>query len=416
MNILLINPNRYHYPPVIPVGLEYLYGHIEKSGHKPYILDLCFSEDPEKDIINKVREVNPDIAGFSIRQIDTVLYQNNEFFIDEIKEYVSLCRNMKLKVVLGGSGFSIMPQQIMNYTGADFGIYGPGELGLIQLLNDLEHKMIDGTLINGYDTFSGDQYEFIRGKAFDYSAYIDRQGIVGFRTQIGCTSACFFCTEGRTRVIYHNPVSVGKEIAKLKAEEYSRFHLCDSEFNLNLEHCIKVCKAIIKYTGKIDWTLYMKPEPFNDYLFRWLKESGATLITLSIDTKTSGRKSFPRLAEFFKLADTNKIKVAIDLSVGYPYEVLEQTEEMIAFLDRQPVETIGINSYYRIYPGTPIHRKILKDKSLSKYMVNTAPDNNYLHPVFFRYFSVTQLQELTRGRPKFRIEGFDKNTNYQRVK
>lgn len=396
--------------------MEYLYGHLEKSNHKPYILDLCFSEDPEKDIVNKVRKVNPDMAGFSIRQIDTVLYQNNEFFIDEIKEYVSLCRKMKLKVVLGGSGFSIMPEQIMNYTMADFGIYGPGELGLVKLLDDLEHKMTGGTLINGYDTFPKDHYEFIRSKAFDYSAYIDRQGIVGFRTQIGCTSSCFFCTEGETPVVYHDPASVGKEIAKLKDEGYSRFHLCDSEFNLNLEHCINVCKAIIEYAGRIDWTLYMKPEPFNDDLFRWLKDSGATLITLSIDTKTSGKKSFPRLAEFFRLADSNKIKVAIDLSVGYPYEVLEQTEEMIAFLDSQPVKTIGVNSYYRIYPGTPIHRKIRKDKSLNRYMISSTTGTDYLHPVFFSYFSVNQLQELTRGRSKFRIEGFDKNTNYQRVK
>ncbi len=416
MKILLLNPNRYHYPPVIPVGLEYLYGHLVKSGHEPYVLDLCFSGNPEQDIINKVRDVKPDIIGISIRQIDTVLFQNNEFFIDEIKEYVSLSGKMKLKVVLGGSGFSIMPEEIMNYTMADFGIYGPGELALIELLNDLENKKNEEKLINGYDFFPSGHFNFIRSKSFDYSAYIDRQGIVGFRTQIGCTGNCFFCTEGGITVIYHNPSLVGKEIGKIKNEGFTHFHLCDSEFNLNVDHCIDVCKAIIKYAGPISWTLYMKPEPFSDDLFKWLRKSGATLITLSIDTKTSGHKSFHRLKEFFKLADNEKIKIAVDLSVGYPYEKQEQTEVMIDFLDSQPVETIGINSYYRVYPRTPLYRKISRDKTLKKYLIAGKPDIDYLQPVFFSYFSVSQLQEFTRGRSKFRIEGFDKNTNYQRVK
>ena len=92
---------------------------------------------------------------------------------------------------------------------------------------------------------------------------------------------------------------------------YPYYHLCDSEFNLNLDHCINVCKALIKYADKISWTLYMKPEPFSSALFKWLKESGATLITLSIDTKTSGPESFPQLAEFFRLADKEKIRQTV---------------------------------------------------------------------------------------------------------
>ena len=416
MKILLINPNRYHYPPVIPLGLEYLKGHLEKSRHVPYILDLCFSANTEQDIVNKVREVEPDIAGFTIRQIDTVLFRNNEFFIDEIKQYAGLCRKMKLKVVLGGSGFSIMPEEIMKYTSADYGIYGPGELALIDLLDRLEDRKAGSKIINGFDFFHADHFEFIRSKAPDYSAYIDMQGIIGFRTQIGCTGNCFFCTEGKTPVIYHNPSAVGKEIGKLTNEGYSHFHLCDSEFNLNIDHCLEVCRAIVKYAGRIDWTLYMKPEPYNAELFKWLNESGATLITLSVDTKTSGNKSFTRLKEFIRLAGNEKIKIAVDLSVGYPYEEQEKTELMIDFLDSQPVETIGVNSYYRVYPRTQLYRKISKDKALSRYLITGKSPVDYIQPVFFSYYSVNRLQEFIRGRTKFRIEGFDKNTNYQRVK
>ena len=415
MKVLLINANRYNFPPVIPAGLEYLYGHIQKSNHEAFVLDLCFSSDPLQELENKINEIKPDIAGISIRHIDTVLYQNNEFFIYEVKEYVEICKKMNLKVILGGAGYSIMPAEILDFTGADYGVCGPGELALVRLLDDIEKGRSIPQISNGFSFFTGNKYEFVRSKVIDYSDYIDNDGIVGFRTQTGCTDNCFFCTEGKTQIIYNTPESVGQEISELKQNGYSHFHLCDSEFNLNTDHCINVCKAIIECAGPVNWTLYMKPEPFSADMFRWLKKSGATLITLSIDTKTSGAKSFKRLSEFFRLSVKEKIKIAIDLSIGYPYEEIQQTKKMIDYLSEQPVETVGINSYYRVYPGTPLFNIIIKDRSLEKYLINWNPNTNYLFPVFYNLFSVKQVRDLIGNNPKFRIEGFDKNTNYQRV-
>jgi radical SAM superfamily enzyme YgiQ (UPF0313 family) len=415
MRILLINANRYHYPPVIPAGLEYLYGHLQKSTHDAFVLDLCFSENPLQELSDKINEIKPDITGISIRHIDTVLYQFNEFFLYEIKEYVEICKKMKLEVILGGVGYSIMPAEILNYTGADYGICGPGELALIQLLDDLEKGRSVPAITDGFSFFTDKKYDFTRTRVVDYSEYIKKDGIVGFRTQTGCTGDCFFCTEGKTKIIYSTPESVGREIREMKKRGYSHFHLCDSEFNLNLDHCLNICKAIVEYAGPVNWTLYMKPEPFSADLFRWLKISGATLITLSIDTKSSGAESFKRLAEFFTLADKEKIKIAVDLSVGHPYEKIQQTKLMIDFLSEQPVETVGVNSFYRVYPGTPLHNLISNDENLTKYLVNWKPDTNYLFPVFYNLFSVKQVKKLIGDNPKFRIEGFDKNTNYQRV-
>ncbi|UCH15178.1 MAG: cobalamin-dependent protein [Bacteroidales bacterium] len=415
MKILLINANRYNFPPVIPAGLEYLYGHLEKSRHKAFILDLCFSGNPLQELKDKINEIKPDIAGISIRHIDTVLYQNNEFFIYEVKEFVEICKNLNLKVILGGAGYSIMPEEILNYTGADYGVCGPGELALERLLDQLEGGEIVPQITNGFSFFTGNRYEFLRSKVIDYSEYIDNDGIVGFRTQTGCTDNCFFCTEGKKQIIYNTPESVGREISELKQGGYSHFHLCDSEFNLNTDHCINVCKAIIEYAGPVNWTLYMKPEPFSADMFMWLEKSGATLITLSIDTKTSGVKSFKRLAEFFRLANKEEIKIAVDLSIGYPYEELQQTKAMIDFLSGQPAETVGVNSIYRVYPGTPLYNIIIKDQNLEKYLINRRPGINYLFPVFYSLFSLKQVRELIGNNPKFRIEGFDRNTNYQRV-
>ena len=43
MKILLINPNKYLNPPVMPLGLEYLAGAVIEAGHDVDLLDLCFT-------------------------------------------------------------------------------------------------------------------------------------------------------------------------------------------------------------------------------------------------------------------------------------------------------------------------------------------------------------------------------------
>ena len=50
MKVLLINPNRYKFPPAPPIGLEYLAACLEQKGHTAEILDLCFSENIYEEI------------------------------------------------------------------------------------------------------------------------------------------------------------------------------------------------------------------------------------------------------------------------------------------------------------------------------------------------------------------------------
>ncbi len=412
MKILFINSNRYQHPPVIPIAIEYLAGALSKTNHSYAILDLCFADDPIAEIRNSINIHNPDVIGITIRQVDTVLYQNNEFFLPEIKEYITICKENDRIVILGGVGFSIMPEKILDYTDANYGIEGPGELALIDVLNKLENNEDIQRVVNGYSYFNKPNFKFDRELLFNYKKYIENDGIVGFRTQIGCNEKCIFCTEGNKNIIYHKPESVAKEIMDFKNKGFTKFHLCDSEFNINLKHCISICKAIYKYAGLTDWVLYMKLEPFSDELFYWLKKSGADLITLSLNTKDVNYK---KLEEFCHLASLNNIKIAVDLSTGFPNEDINSLLKMIDALDPLNVSTVGVNSFYRIYPGTPLFEQIEKNGSMNKYLINWKPGVDYISPVFYNYFNEEMLKKAIGNKKKFRIEGFEKATNYQRV-
>ncbi len=412
MNILLINPNRYRHPPVIPVGIEYLLGTLASSAHRGSALDLCFSDDPEHDLRSALDSLQPDIAGISIRQVDTALYPDNHFFLPEIGRYVEVCHEKGLRVVLGGSGFSIMPREILRYTGADYGISGPGEFALIKLLDQLsgDPAAVDA-LHESRERRLGEKRELV----FDYGRYFADDGIAGFRTQVGCTQTCFFCVESARPAVFRNPESVVEELKAIKDKGYHRFHLCDSEFNQHLPHCLEVCKAIRGGPGAIDWTLYLKPEPFSREFFELLAGSGATAITVSIDTSPHKPHDFTRYAALFRYAADRSIKVMIDLSVGYPGEKRETTQRMLDFLDNQPIVSAGVNAFYRIYPGTPLYRMIDADPSLHSGLIDFSPGSDFVAPVFYHRFEIDELREMIGGREKLRLEGFDTATNYQRV-
>ena len=159
----------------------------------------------------------------------------------------------------------------------------------------------------------------------------------------------------------------------------------------------------------------MKPEPFSEDLFGWLEKSGARILTLSIHTQYCSIHSQKLIADFLKLANRFNIKVAIDLSTGFPFEEFNNACKMIDFLDKQPVETVGVNSFYRVYPDTPLYKMIKENTNLKKHLINSFADETYLRPAFFNWFDLSLLKQLTKGRKKFRIEGFERATNYQRI-
>ncbi|MHA1256520.1 MAG: hypothetical protein ACTSPS_13065, partial [Promethearchaeota archaeon] len=93
--ILLINPNTMKSPPVIPLGLEVLATALEKHNHNVDILDLCFISSPIRELERIVYKETYDIVGFTIRNIDSCYYFNNEFYIPEFKKLIDFVKKQE---------------------------------------------------------------------------------------------------------------------------------------------------------------------------------------------------------------------------------------------------------------------------------------------------------------------------------
>lgn len=261
LNILLVNPNRFQSPPVIPIGLEYLVTALEKHNHNAEILDLCFSDTPEKDLDKILNEKSFDLVGLTIRNIDSAIYFNNEFFLTNFKPLVQCVKEQNIPVVLGGSGFSAMPKEILDYLKANYGIIGPGEIIFQKFLELWQSKNIKQKIFNGWEVGVDKDLINLRGNKVDYPRYLKEEGIVGFETHVGCNNQCPYYIEANTRVHFRDISNIIIELAHLIKQGYNHFHTCDTEFNTNLKFSIDFCLALMKRNLDLKWALYMKPNP-----------------------------------------------------------------------------------------------------------------------------------------------------------
>src|SRR5689334_482149 len=127
MKVLVISANRERDAyPVFPIGRACLAGPLLKAGHSLSVLDLCFQVDPQVALVATLAEQGPEVVVISLRNLDNVTWPGSRSYLDGLRSIVSLCKGRAITIV-GGSGFSLMPVQILEAVGADYGVAGEGE-------------------------------------------------------------------------------------------------------------------------------------------------------------------------------------------------------------------------------------------------------------------------------------------------
>jgi anaerobic magnesium-protoporphyrin IX monomethyl ester cyclase len=414
MKVLLINPNRYQSPPVPPIGLEHIAAYLRTGGHEVAVLDLCFCEAPFEELDRTISGFKPDIAGITVRNVDSVLYQTNEFFLDGIREMVAYIRdNYALKVVIGGTGVSANPEAVRAYLGAEYAIAGPGEEAVNDLLRQIGSGGNPGAI--QHRKYRYDLSCPRDAAKIDYRRYYERGGTAGFETHKGCGSSCVYCLEANTPVSYKAIEEVITEIRWFVEAGHRRFHLCDAEFNEDVDYCTDFCEALRREGLDIDWAVYMKPANFKKRLFPLMRDCGVSLVTLTVDSWKKCPLYYADIEKIVFAARSSRLKVAVDFLAGFPYETEDTLVFYLDLFRRLQPDSVGINTYIRLYRFLQITNIIMRDEALKKYLIGHVEDKTLLKPVFYNQVSVERLRELINGDDLFRIEGIEKGVNYQRL-
>lgn len=373
---LLVNTNVL-WPPVSPVGLEYVGEALVAAGVPAAVLDLAFEPVWRAALARELRHTEPLAVGLSVRNTDDCCYATRKSFLPWIREVVSEVRQLTdAPVVLGGVGFSVMPETVLRLTGAEAGIAGDGERAISDLAKCLAKgadfsrlpNLVcwrDGTVVANRRRHEDlKELPLPRRRLFDNARYERSGAMVGVETKRGCRRRCVFCADpvakGR-RVRLRPPQIVVEELRDLLAQGVSHFHLCDSEFNQPISHAKAVCQAIIEsgLSDQLSWYCYCSPTPFDRELARLMKRSGCAGINFGIDSLNDAQLA--RLGRSHRTADVGRLAALLkreaidyifDFLVGGPGETEKTVAATIDTARRLEVPLAGISAGLRVYPGT----------------------------------------------------------------
>ena len=135
--VLLISANPETFPaPTYPLAVALLAGALEAAGHAVRQYDILVHGRERLAAI--LDEYEPDLVGVSIRNIDNVDAVATRCYLHEYQDLLGeVRRHTSAPVVVGGSGFSLLPEQLLDALHADMGVLGPGEEFLVQLAERL---------------------------------------------------------------------------------------------------------------------------------------------------------------------------------------------------------------------------------------------------------------------------------------
>jgi len=431
--ILLINTNRMK-PAIAPLGLDYIGEPLTRKGYVVDLLDLCFSEDYRKTIDDYFSKESVFSIGITIRNTDDCYLLSQDFFLPEIKEIINYFKTKTdVPIILGGVGFSIMPETILKYCELELGIRGDGEEVLPLLLDriserkdyrdlpGLVYKDCGGFVSNPPEYFDLNKLSLRRRNLVDNRRYFNEGGQGNIETKRGCNQGCIYCADpvakGR-KIRLMNPKEVVNELEVLLEEGVNYFHFCDSEFNLPEEHAKAVCQEIISrgIGGEIDWYAYCSPSPFSNELVRLMKLAGCRGVDFGVDNgnedilKNLGRDfGKDEIKNTAGLCHRYGITFMFDLLLGGPGETPETVRETIDLMRETEPDRAGVMVGVRIYAGTELGNMVLKEGPMEEnrnLQGKVRGNNDFFEPVFYVSGKVGEdvhsyIAELIGGDERF---------------
>ena len=433
VRVLLISPNTEMLPdPVFPLGLAYVSAALEANQHEHRVLDLCFVDDYAQALEQAVAEFAPEAIGISLRNVDNVAYPNSCSYLPFYRQIIIHLRKLSTApIILGGSGFSLMPRLLLDYLQADYGVCGEGEQTFPSLLNCLPQGLPPGGIPGVIDRASlapgllsapvlpAREMIMPCRNGFANGQYLRFGGMGSIQTKRGCSFSCIYCTypliEGR-EVRLRRPGDVVEEIEQLCGLGIDSFFVVDNVFNFPPHHAKSICQEIIRRGLKVRWSCYLHPQFVTESLLSRMKEAGCSSVEFGVDAGADAH--LKRLGKSFSAAEIRRaselchrvgLPFCHSLIFGGPGEdrgTVKATLNLMAEVSPTAViAMIGI----RLFPGTRLAEVAATSDCISK-------DATMLEPTFFlaetvRPYILDLLREHAAHQRHWILPGSNVNIN-----
>jgi radical SAM superfamily enzyme YgiQ (UPF0313 family) len=392
MRIAFVSGNREKLPDaVVPLGLLYLAAATPEE-HERTLIDLCFEPAPEQALRERLQGFRPELIALGLRNI-----QNNDYsgLRDNIAYYRGLVAAAReaseAPIVVGGSGFSVMPEALMHELRPDFGIAGEGEQAFPKLVEALAggpaqlgaigslHRFEDGGLV------SNPPAGFLDLRTLPYPdralvdpRYYERYGVESVQTKRGCPLRCEYCTypiiEGRVGRA-RPPAAVVDEMFRVLGQrpKTRHFFIVDSVFNLPRTHAKDVCRELIAREWRLPWTCYANPLGFDREMAALARAAGCAGMEIGSDSGVDHvlarlRKGFTtaQIRALHELCEANGIPDCHTFILGTQGETFDDVRRTLDFVvDLDPFSAIlmmWVDDYEALDPSLRAERIKLREQ------------------------------------------------------
>ena len=399
---------------IFPLGLMYLASVLDVH-HEVKILDLnLWERDRATEMLsNQIKAYMPDIAGLSIRNIDTTQRADRFYYFKTVRPTARLIKDTKpdTTIMFGGPGFSAFAHAIMERVPeCDFGVFLEGEESTPELLDNLHApETVRGIYFrrNGAIVFTGERTppDFSSlpmprrdGDIIDIKLYDDPDGSnIGVQSKRGCVLNCAYCNypflTGRKLRLGSPGIVVG-EIEYLVSLGIKKFSFVDNIFNVPKWHAKQICEEIIKRRLDVEWSAWFEIKNATKELLLLAREAGCKHFGFSPDAASNKglsmlKKGFIEddIIKNLKLVRRHKVRAGYNFFI-LPGMSFKDIIKLFILFFLIPIMLRGRGRVFglgwiRVEPHTEIHRMAIEEGILKEDTELLPNDENDLKKLFY---------------------------------
>lgn len=393
--IILIRPNFKRYlQPNPPLGLGYLASALKEKGHKVILIDGQAMRLNNKEIVNYIKKIKPDLIGISALSSH----------YDEMVKLSNLIKNdnqtKNIPLVLGGIHVSSLPEQSLIDSKADYVVIGEGELTLTELVECLEKhgdlseikgliywedkkikKNEERELIDNLDSIPFPAWHLMPPTKYPKDPhgheYI-RYPYAPIITTRGCPFGCTYCASTnfwKRRIRLRSTKNIVDEIEFLvKKYGVKEIHIWDDNFTLIKNHVLGFCNEISK--RNINITLKcpngIRIDSLTPKILYNLRKIGLYQMALAVESgnqkildNVKKQSNLKKISKILKIIKKFNIIARGFFMIGLPGDTIGTIYDTINFSLNN---NFDFASFFiaQPLPGSEIFCEWIKNKDLSK--------------------------------------------------
>lgn len=372
-----------------PLGIAYIASFLEKNGYSVRILDVEALNLTSQESKKAIMDEKADVVGITCM---------TSTFPGAL-EAARFSKESGAIVVLGGPQINAFPELSISHDFIDYGVYGEGEIAMLELVRAIEGNMQDrigdiGGIVHKKDgkvlvnkTAIVEDLDALPFPAWHllpiekYSAIIAEMPIITMMTTRGCPFQCGFCFKQPTDRHWRrrSPRNVVDEIEYcVKKYGIKEVMFYDDTLTLNKEHIRGICEEILRRKLKIKWEGPTRVDCIDEPILRLMKESGCKLLRFGVESgderilKVMNKQiNLEKVKDAFKLADKLGFETFAYFIIGYYSDTPESMKRTIDF-------AVSLNPDWAMFTiATPYPRTSLFDLSVKDNLIDKDYWENY---------------------------------------